>query len=407
MDLIRYLFGSSKRDIFAQRLLRRIQEAGETREIRYERDTYQFRFFEQGEAAGIAKLGQLFIQYDRLAAGQRDAFLTQIAREILAHHKPIPEAFEDAQCDILPIVRNRSYLETEYLQRRLQGKPRIDPEYIEIGDHLLAVPIYDLPETTRRINPQHRQQWNRSLYQLMETALENLDLIKATITTLDERVFLFRNQDNYDASRLLQLDRIRDLPVHGLPVAMVPTRDCLLITGDEDNLGMQLMVDIARQHLQDPYPISVTPCRMTGEGWQTWLPPPGHPLHREMNELRLQGLSEEYRTQHEAIETALAETGRKGFVANYYLFRDLDSRELMSYCVLPVCPYALLPQTDIVVFMDQHHMKPLASGRWDSVQAILDSKLENLETYPPRYRVLSFPSEDELRQIGTIPRFRL
>ncbi|PQO32987.1 DUF1444 family protein [Blastopirellula marina] len=407
MDLIRYLFGSSKRDIFAQRLLRRIKEAGETREIRYERDTYQFRFFEQGEPAGSANLGKLFHQYDRLPAGQRDAFLTQIAREILAHHKPIPEAFEDAQCDILPIVRSRSYLETENLLRRLQGEPKTNPQYLEIGDHLLAVPIYDLPETTRRIDPQLRQQWNRSLYELMETSLENLDQIKATITTLDERVFLFRNQDNYDAARLLLLERIRDLPVHGLPVAMVPARDCLMITGDEDNLGMQLMVDIARQHLQDPYPISVTPCRMTGEGWQTWLPPPGHPLHREMNELRLQGLVEEYRTQHEAIETTLAATGRKGFVANYYLFRDLDTRELISYCVWPECSYALLPQTDIVVFMDQHHMKPLASGKWASVQAILGSQLEDLETYPPRFRVLSFPSEDALRQIGSIPRFRL
>lgn len=407
MDLLRYLFGSSKRDDFADRLLRRVKDAGETREIRYERDTYQFRFFEQGELAGVANLGNIFNEYIRLSSGERESYLTRIARAILSHHKPIPESFEDAQCDILPIVRSRAYLEIDNLQRRLEGKPRFELPYIEVGSHLLALPIYDLPEAMRSIDPERLSQWNRSFYELMETALENLDQIKAVVTTLDERLFLFRNQDNYDASRILLIDRIRDLPVKGLPVAMAPTRDCLMITGDEDDVGMQLMIDIAKQHLKDPRPISLTPCRMTGEGWQTWLPPVGHPVHQAMNELRLQGLSAEYREQHESIESVLSESGRKGFVANYYLFRDLDSRNLYSYCVWPECPYALLPKTDIVVFMDQHHMKPLASGRWDVVQGILNPKLEDLETYPPRFRVLSFPTEDELRQIGSIPRFRL
>ncbi len=407
MDLLRYLFGSSKRDDFAQRLLRRVKQAGETREIRYDRDTYQFRFFEQGELAGVANLGNIFSEYDRLTSDKRDDFLTQIARAILSHHKPIPEAFEDARPDILPIVRSRTYFEIENLQRRLQGEPQGELPFVEVCDHLLAMPIYDLPEAMRSIAPQRLEQWNRSLYELMEIAVENLDQIKAIVTTLDDRVFLFRNQDNYDASRLLLLNRIRDLPVQGLPVAMVPTRDCLMVTGDEDDIGMQLMIDIAKQHLKDPRPISVTPCRMTGEGWQTWLPPQGHPLHKAMKELYLQGLSGEYREQHESIETALAEGSRSGFVANYYLFRDLDSRELISYCVWPECHFAMLPKTDIIVFMDQHHMQPLASGRWELVQTILDSKLEDLETYPPRYRVLSFPTEDELRQIGSIPRFRL
>ena len=225
------------------------------------------------------------------------------------------------------MVRNRAYLEIGNLQRRLQGQKPLALQYVEVGHHLLAIPVYDLPETTRSIDPERYKQWDRSLYELMETALENLNQIKATVTTLDERVFLFRNQDNYDASRLLMLDRIRDLPLLGLPVAMVPTRDCLLITGDEDNIGLQLMVDIAKQHQQDSRPISLTPCRMTGEGWQTWLPPAGHLLHPAMMELHLQGLSSEYHEQHEAIETALAQSGRQGFVANHYLFRDLDSRK--------------------------------------------------------------------------------
>ncbi|QDU78235.1 hypothetical protein Pan97_53190 [Bremerella volcania] len=407
MDLLRYLFGSSKRDQFAERLMHRVKQAGESREIRYERQAYQFSFYDQGELAGVASLGNIFREYDRLPEREQEAYLCQITRAILSHHKSIPEEFEDARPDILPIVRSRAYLEIGNLERRLRGEQPAEITSTMVGDHLLALPIFDLPEAMRTIDATRMSQWGRSIYELMEVALENLDELTATVTTIDDRVFLFRNQDHYDASRLLLTDRIRRLELQGLPVAMVPTRDCLIVTGDEDEIGLQLMQELVNQYICDPRPISLTPCRLTAEGWETWLPPVGHPQHGVFWELHLQGHSAEYREQHEAIEVGFAQTGQEGFVANYYLHRDLKTRQLHSYCVWPECPHALLPMSDVVVFMDSAHMKPLASGTWEVVQEVLGSQMEDLKTYPPRYRVLGFPDEEALRQIGSIPRFRL
>ncbi|PQO46260.1 DUF1444 family protein [Blastopirellula marina] len=407
MDLLRFLFGTSKRDQFAEQLLRRIKQAGETREIRYDREAFQFGFYEQGEPVGSANLANLFSEYDRLPAKHREAFLKRITNAILSHHVPLPENYEDARPDILPIVRNRAYLQIERLRHRLNGEPPPHVAHIDVGNHLIAMPIYDLPDAMRSLDPERIDKWGRSLYELMETAFENLEQIDAVVSTLDERVFLFRNQDNYDASRMLLSNRIGDLPVQGLPVAMVPTRDCLIITGDEDDIGMQMMADIGKRYLEDPRPISMTPCRLTGEGWQTWLPPRGHPVFAPLHDLHLQGIAGEFHEQRDAIETFFAQTGRRGFVANYFLFRELDTGELRSYCVWPECPYALLPRTDYVVFMDQQHMNPLASGTWRKVEQTLGSQVEDLETYPPRYRVLTFPSQEQLAEIGTISRFRL
>lgn len=407
MDLLRYLFGSSKRDQFAERLMHRVKQAGESREIRYEKQAYQFSFYDQGELAGVANLGNIFQEYDRLSEKEQEAYLGQVTRAILSHHKSIPEEFEDARPDILPIVRSRAYLEIGNLERRLRGEQPNEVTATMVGDHLLALPIFDLPEAMRTIDATRMNQWGRSLYELMEVALENLDEMTATVTTIDDRVYLFRNQDHYDASRLLLTDRIRQLEVRGQPVAMVPTRDCLLVTGDEDETGLQLLHELATQYVQDPRPISLTPCRLTAEGWETWLPPLEHPQHNALFELHMQGQSAEYREQHEAIEVGFAQTGQAGFVANYYLHRDLKTRQLHSYCVWPECPHALLPKSDVVVFMDSTHMKPLASGTWEVVQEALGSQMEDLKTYPPRVRVLGFPSEEALRQIGSIPRFRL
>lgn len=407
MDLLRYLFGSSKRDLFAQCLMHRIKQAGESREIRYEKQAYQFSFYDQGELAGIANLGNVFREYDRLPEKDQDEYLGQITRAILSHHKSIPEEFEDARPDILPIVRSRAYLEIGNLERRLRGDQPAEVTSMMVGDHLLALPIFDLPEAMRTIDAARMNQWGRTIYELMEVALENLDEIRASVTTIDDRVFIFRNQDHYDASRLLLTDRIRQLNLQGQPVAMVPTRDCLIVTGDEDETGLELMHDLVNRFMHEPRPISLTPCRLTAEGWETWLPPIEHPQHSAFFELHLQGHSAEYREQHEAIEVGFAQTGQEGFVANYYLHRDLKTRQLHSYCVWPECPHALLPKSDVVVFMDSTHMKPLASGTWEVVQAALGSQMEDLKTYPPRFRVLGFPSDEALRNIGSIPRFRL
>ncbi|MEW4455100.1 DUF1444 family protein [Bremerella sp. JC817] len=405
MDLLKYIFGPSKRDQFAQRLLQRVKEAGEQREIRYEPDAYQFCFYDQGELAGVANLGNIFSEYSRLPADRRDDYIGQITRAILSHHKSIPDAFEDAEPDILPMVRSRAYLEITSLEYRLAGKENLGVSYVPIGSHLLAMPIFDLPEAMRSIDVDRMQQWNRSLYELMEVALDNLGGMGATVTKLDDRVFLFRNQDHYDASRMLLHDRIRQLEVRGLPVAMAPTRDCLIVTGDEDEVGLTLMSELAWQKKDDPRPLSMTPCRLTSDGWETWLPPENHPQHEALLELHLHGLAHEYRDQREAIELGFSQSGQEGFVANYYLIRDLKTRQLQSYCVWPECDHALLPQTDVVVFMDSTHMKPLASGTWETVRSVLGSQLEDLETYPARYRALGFPQADELRQIGSIPRF--
>jgi hypothetical protein len=77
--------------------------------------------------------------------------------------------------------------------------------------------------------------------------------------------------DVYDSSRLLLTDAIRQLPVFGDPLAVVPTRNCLLITGTEDDDATAEMMSIAERAQAEDHPVSLRPLRLSPEGWRAIL----------------------------------------------------------------------------------------------------------------------------------------
>jgi uncharacterized protein YtpQ (UPF0354 family) len=78
--------------------------------------------------------------------------------------------------------------------------------------------------------------------------------------------------DHYDAARILLPDLAWQLTLTGNPVAIIPTRDCLVITGEDDETGQALMLALAQQAVEG------TTRHLTGEmfrledsQWKVWL----------------------------------------------------------------------------------------------------------------------------------------
>ena len=111
----------------------------------------------------------------------------------------------------------------------------------------------------------------------LEVALGNLGGIPAEVARVGEGLYVLRSGDSYDATRLLLLDLVRSLEVQGEPVAMVPNRDTLLISGTEDQAGLALMLALAGQGLEERYALSGVPLILGEGGWSDWLPT-YHPL---------------------------------------------------------------------------------------------------------------------------------
>ncbi|MEX0793600.1 MAG: DUF1444 family protein, partial [Pirellulaceae bacterium] len=377
MTFFDYIFGSSARDQFARQVLLRMQAAGEVRTVSYRRESFELIFQGEDEAIGVACLNNLFREFEKLAPARREAFLSQATKALLSHYKQIPDDLADARPDILPIVRNRSYFELRNLEQRVRGGPSLGLPYIEIGEHLMAAPVYDLPESIRTIEQARLDTWGISLYEVMELAVRNLDDIEIVIQSMDDQVFLIASGDNYDASRLLLMDRLRDLPLKGDPVAMLPHRDFLVITGEQNPLGLQIMLDLIEQQLSTPRPICWTPAVLRGDQWQTWLPPGGHPLHRRYRELHLREMADVYHDQREIFGSAQSPQGRDLFLATFHVEVSEDSGTAYSYCVWPRSEYSLLPRTDYVVIMDEEVEMPLASAAWEDVERIAGNLWED------------------------------
>ena len=77
--------------------------------------------------------------------------------------------------------------------------------------------------------------------------------------SIGENLYGFTSRDSYDASRLNLIDRIRGQEVEGKPMAAVPTRVPLYITGSEDELGLTMTAELAGQSLGGPYTLSGVP----------------------------------------------------------------------------------------------------------------------------------------------------
>ncbi|MFI4876128.1 MAG: DUF1444 family protein [Blastopirellula sp. JB062] len=400
MGMFDFLFGPSKQERFAQLLIERIRQAGETKEIQFHKDEFQLRFYENGEEAGVANLSNLYAEYCTIAKADRDEFLSQATRALLSYRKEVPEDFEDARHDIRPVVRSRAYFEMLRLEQQFRGGPPLQLPYVDIGQHLLAAPVYDLPESIRAIDQELLDTWNVTLYEVMEIAKQNLEDAEFVVGVVGEKLYALASGDSYDAARMLLIDHIREFKLDGDPVAVAPNRDSLIVVGSDDVEGLGMMLDLVEQSIADPRPISAVPVRLFDGEWETWLPAASHPLHARFQEYAVQSRLGEYEEQKTMLEAVFEEENIDIFAASYTAIRQNETGEILTYCVWTRNVDSLLPKTDFVLFGDPGRLGTVASATWDKVEEIVGDLLEDLDTYPPRYRVTEFPSNDQLEKLG-------
>ncbi|MEZ6068061.1 MAG: hypothetical protein R3B90_20640 [Planctomycetaceae bacterium] len=206
--------------------------------------------------------------------------------------------------------------------------------------------------------------------------------------------------DNYDASRLLLTDRIEQFDLQGDPVAMVPNRDTLLVTGSEDEAGLALMGDVVNRTLDAPRSMCGIPMRLRHGEWETWLPPPGHPQHRNFRLLEIKSIGGDYAEQKSLLDALYLKRGVDRFVATYSAVENHNG-DPFSYCLWSRGIAAELPRAEFILFYRDAH-QALCGGPWEEVAEIVGDLLEPLDTWPPRYRVQDFPTSQQLKAIGNI-----
>jgi hypothetical protein len=210
-------------------------------------------------------------------------------------------------------------------------------------------------------------------------------------------VYLSVTSDNYDASRLLLLDAIRQLDVEGELVAMAPNRDSLIVAGTEDLEALTGMLALAKDALQKPRIISATAVRLDGDEWVSWLPEASHPLYEEFRLLAIRSLAQDYREQKGLLDQLHVKTGEDILVAQYMGIVNNDTGDFYTQCVWAKDVPTLLPRTDRIVFSQPGQSSLVAA--WDQAVRVAGELMEAVDVYPERFRVRGFPTDDQLKAI--------
>lgn len=136
---------------FAKLLTKALRQAGDERDIQFDADEFMLTF-DAGEGdTDIANLANLHRQYCDAPPDSRDAVLKHVVRSLLMGGREPPSDFADARPDILPAVRSRGYHELAMLQGKVQDMDFPPMPSQQIGDHLAAGLVYDLPEAMQGI----------------------------------------------------------------------------------------------------------------------------------------------------------------------------------------------------------------------------------------------------------------
>ena len=409
MSLLSRFFGPPSQDEFARTIMRAFRDAGDQRNFRYEAE--QFRLVVPGEADSngnespsneVLNLHNFYAEHCHLSRAQRKEHLKQVVRGVSQGKIEMPDEFAHAAPDLRPRIWPRSMFAKLELQQQIEGGNKVDvPRYL-IGNHLTLGLVYDLPHSMRSISGDDLKEWDVTWYEAMEVARESLAEVEFAIAKIGDHLYASASGDNYDASRLVLIDLIRQMEVRGDHVAMIPNRDTLLVTGSDDHEGLAMMVDLAEKALEDPRPLGATPLRLQDDEWVDWMPAEGHPLRGRFKELERRYFYLEYADQKESLEQLYVRKKIDVFVATCTAVRNQETEEIFTYCVWPEGVEAMLPVCDKVIL--GANGQPSRMADWDEVQAVAGELMRADDTlYPPRFRVSQFPTPAQLEAIGGEP----
>jgi hypothetical protein len=200
------------------------------------------------------------------------------------------------------------------------------------------------------------------------------------------------------------VDLVRKMPVRGDYIAMVPNRDTLVLTGSDDQAGLEVMCKVAEESFQKPRPISTIALRLVGDEWESWLPDQASSAHAKFHELRLRTIGMEYNDQKELLDQINQQAGEDLFVASFSAIQRKDTGRVTSYSVWSEGVETLLPETDDVLLLRPdtaaEKVEVVAAGSFQRVRDVAGDLMQPQGTYPERYRVLEFPSQRQLAEIG-------
>jgi hypothetical protein len=416
MGLWSRLFGPPDRDAFARAMARALRAAGTADGIDYDAGDYKLTLRGSGDHH-VLFLSNAYAEYAGAARRDRNAVVQKyvaLGQSLLsAGDGDGDETFDAARPMLLPRIQSRFYhenirLAVADLPRPTSADatatpPREDAfEHRPFTDHLLLDLVIDLPHAIKPVTAMAFERWGVTFDAALAIARDNLwSRSNEAWEEIATGVHVSPWHDTHDPSRLFLHDLIWQLPVKGQHVAIAPNRILLAVSGDHDEAGLVVLATVAEQVMDVDRPVSCVAHRLTGTRWIPWLPPPGHPAHWPLRKLKVRSEARDYAEQKEMLSKALERRGDDVFVASFSVIEAKDGGEWLTWAAWPDnVTDMLLPHPDWFALGGGN--RPILWVRTERALQVAGALIAKTEHYPTRYRIRSFPSEEQIRAMNPV-----
>ncbi len=375
---------------FSNVVIRALRESGESRTIVFDAPSFALHIAPETDEKRTFFLSNVYAEY---ISADTDAAREKLLKNLAASAASIDgeETFDEVLVNLMPRVRPRAYFEVglELALGEVGAKPggaRVP--FDVLADDLGVSVAIDRPESIHEVTDFAK--WGTDFARAMAAARINLERRSAEpFVELAPGTYVSPWGDHFDAERMLLLDKIRALSVDGDPVALLPSRHRLFVTGENDVAGLERIVSEAAAVLEGPRPLTSAAFVLRKDGWQPFVPTGSYPAAKRLHAWREAERASIYGEQKALLESR----GEEAFVASVMM------HEAGTLSVLTAGVPTLLPRTQLVSLNDTE------TGRFEIVsfsafEQVLGAKAEvRADLYPPRVFVDAFPTAQEVAEM--------
>ena len=308
--------------------------------------------------------------FDRYVSASADAdtkskILNQIVG--LTAQLDFPRDFETARTHLRIQVKERWFFEDDKYTR------------IDFGEHFSATLAYDMPDNILYVDNDILDCWqvsfddafsiaHRQMAQLTEFAFDTY----RSDSNKNDCCHFFSASDSYSSARAVFTNIMKDLPVLGDTLVMVPHRDHLFITGSDCNFGLRHTLSAVAELQGQPGSLPPILLKLVDDYYHPYILPTGHPLRNQYRSLELEFLNRLYGAQKADLDARFENLTGKRFVSKYKFCDDRISPFSTTVVMRELLP-CLIPKADFIFFGDGE--EPDAVCAWDRALAVLKGKL--------------------------------
>jgi hypothetical protein len=394
------------REEFGRLFISRLKKAGVTCGIDFSQEDFVVRPVQSDRSTGtfqVVRLENTYRDYQNARPEEKEGVLSQLVRVSLLPDNVVPGDFQDAAHDLLPAIRSRSRHEISLLRSLIEDGCLPPQTFHPFAVHLAMTLTYSLPDAVVHVGEEELAKWDVSMQEAMRAAMKQLAALPHPFKSVEGHRGIFESaaDDGYDSSRILLPPLAAALPVRGTHVAMLPHPAHFYVAGEDDPVALEIMVRQAEWVLAQPRPITGYAFRLEDGDWRPWLPAPSHALYQRFRTLQLRSAYDAYMAQGELLhilEKRKAEDDQC-FVATFMVGSTRPGGPLHSATAWSEGIATLLPTVDEICFVRgsvKAGFRMMGTAPWRRVVDILGDRMEPLGLYPERYRVRTFPSDNEL-----------